>query len=80
VTLAGKALELDLEASGKSKLDIGEYVVDVARVDLKGASEAVMNVVSEFDVTLNEASRLYYLGNPIIQDSSISGDSVLQRK
>ena len=80
VTLAGKALELELEASGKSKLDIGEYVVDNARVDLKGASEAVINVISEFDVNLNEASRLYYLGNPIIHDSSISGDSVLQRK
>ncbi len=80
VTLAGKALELVLVASGKSKLYIGDYATTDARVNLKESSEALMNISGEFDVFLSDASKMYYLGNPILRDSSLSGDSILQQK
>jgi hypothetical protein len=80
VALAGKALELELEASGKSKMDFGQFEVVDASASLKESSEALMNITGEFDVELNGASRMYYLGNPVIKDSSISADSILQQK
>ncbi len=80
VTLAGKALELILVASGKSKLNIGEYAANDARVNLKESSEALMNISGEFDVFLSDASKMYYLGNPVLRNSSLSGGSLLQQK
>jgi hypothetical protein len=79
-TLAGKAIELILEASGKSKMDLGDYLVNDAHANLRESSEATMNVSQEFYVVLSDASKMYYLGDPQIKNSSISNDSIMQHK
>jgi hypothetical protein len=80
VSLKGVALELTLVASGGSKLDLGDFIVSRAKAKLKEGSEAIMYVNGRFDVTLNDASKIYYLGDPIITDAVISGGSIMRHK
>ncbi len=78
--LAGKSNTLDLQCSAKSKLDMGSFAVTRAQVKLKESSEATLNVTGELDVIMSEASKIYYLGSPVISDTSISGGSTMIRK
>jgi hypothetical protein len=78
--LAGKSTSLDLQCSGGSKLDLSNFTINKAQVKLKEASEAILNVTGELDVTMSEASKIYYVGNPLIADTSISGGSAMIRK
>jgi hypothetical protein len=78
--LAGRSNTLDLQSSGKSKLDMTTFTAKKAQVKLKETSEAVLNVTGELDVVMSEASKIFYLGNPLISDTSISGGSTMIRK
>jgi hypothetical protein len=78
--MAGKSRTLDLQCSAGSKLDMGDFQVTRAQVKLKEASEATLNVSGELDVVMSDASKIYYLGNPLISDTSISGGSTMIRK
>jgi hypothetical protein len=78
--LAGQALEMDLNASGGSKINLEEFAVGDARASLKGGSEAIMNVDGEFDVALTEASKISYVGTPTLIYESVSSDSTIERK
>jgi hypothetical protein len=80
LSLKGKGTRLELDCKGGSKVDLGEFVLISAQTKLKEASEAIMNVSGRFDVNLSSSSKIYYLGNPIISDTSISGDSTMMRK
>jgi hypothetical protein len=75
VSLAGEALQFNLECSGGSKVDLGDFMSVSADANLKEASEATLNVRKTFKVVLSEASKIYYVGNPLISDSSITGGS-----
>lgn len=77
VILQGKATTLELESAGAGKLDLGDFVLTSANVRLREASIAVLNVNGEFDVVLKDASKIYYLGNPLISNTSITGDSTM---
>jgi len=78
--LAGKSKTLDLQCSEGSKLDLSGFTIAKAQVKLKDASEATLNVNGELDVIMSDASKIYYLGNPLISDTSISGGSTMIRK
>ena len=80
VSLAGSALSLSLEGSEGSKASLAEFPVNSAHIFLKGKSEASLNINGRIDIRLEEASRLYYLGNPTFSDTSISSDSVMQHR
>jgi len=80
VILVGSAIELELNVSGASKLDLENFVVDNAKSSLKEASQAILNVNGKFDVNLKDASSIFYLGNPSIKEPSISSDSILSHK
>jgi len=80
VSLKGKALMLELESSGGSKIDLEEFSLNSAAVKLDEVSEAILAVSGKFDVVLNNKSRIYYLGNPLISDTSISGGSTMVHK
>jgi hypothetical protein len=80
VTLKGVALELNLEVAGGSHLDLGDFIIHGARAKLKEGSEVIMNIVGKIDVTLNDASKIFYLGDPIITAATISGGSIMRRK
>jgi len=80
LSLKGKALELKLLASGKSKMDLEQFVVNKARVTFKEASEATMNINGRIDINLADASKIYYIGEPVIYDANISGGSIMKHK
>ncbi len=79
VILSGSAMKLELECSA-SKLDLEKLSLINAQVKLDEASEAVLDVAGRFDVVLNGASKIFYLGNPLFSNTSISGGSSMIHK
>jgi hypothetical protein len=79
VSLKGSAMRLELESSD-STLDLGDFNLITAQVKLSQASEAILNVNGRFDVVLNDASKIFYLGNPLISNTYISGGSSMIHK
>lgn len=79
MSLKGTVIKLELEGSD-CKLDMGELNLVNAQVKLSQASEATINVSGNFSVVLNDASKIYYLGNPLINNTVISGGSTMIRK
>ena len=71
---------MTLKASGASKLDLSDFPLEQASVTLSGARQATTKVSEKLDVTLNGASKLYYSGDPVISDISVSEASVIERK
>jgi hypothetical protein len=80
VNLKGKAARLQLECLEGSKIDLTDLILASANVRVTGASEATLNVNGRFDVLMEGASKIYYLGNPIFSNTSISGGSTMSRK
>jgi hypothetical protein len=80
VNLKGKAARLQLECLEGSKVDLTDFILSSANVRVTGASEATLNVNGRFDVLMEGASKIYYLGNPIFSNTSISGGSTMSRK
>ncbi|MFC2070870.1 head GIN domain-containing protein, partial [Chloroflexota bacterium] len=64
VELSGSADEVVLNVSGASRLDMTDFTLQDASIELSGASEATVNVKGKVDVQLSGASRLYFYGNP----------------
>jgi hypothetical protein len=56
---------------------MSQYVVLRAKVKLDQASEAVLNVTGQFDVDLKNASKLYFSGNPVFTNTSVTGGSTM---
>jgi hypothetical protein len=77
--LSGKAENLTLSAWGAADIDLTDFAVNDSAVYLKGASQAVINASGRLSVELTGASRLEYVGSPTLQETSISGASVLGR-
>lgn len=75
--LQGEAEGLVLMSSGNSKLDLGKFTFNRAQIKLQNGAEAILDVIGAFNVTLNDTSRLYYSGNPIFTNTSISGQSTM---
>jgi hypothetical protein len=80
VSLKGKANRLQLDCLEESRVDLTDFVLSSANVRVTGASEAILNVNGRFDVLMEGASKIYYLGNPIFSNTSISGGSTMSRK
>jgi hypothetical protein len=80
VVLKGTATKLDLDCKDASKLDLGELALTSAHLKLRGASEATLNVGGEFVVLLSDASKLYYIGNPLFINTYITGGSTMIRQ
>jgi hypothetical protein len=80
VSLSGTATYLDLDCKGGSKVDLGNLALTAAQIRLREGSEATLNVVGRFDATLNDASKVYYLGNPLFTDISVSDGSTMIHK
>jgi hypothetical protein len=76
----GKAQATIIDARGAGKLDLAEFESTSAQVKMTEASEATMNVIGWIDITLEQASKFYYLGNPIFRDTTISGGSTMAHK
>ena len=80
VTLKGSALGLDLTASGASNLNLAEFTVNTAKLNLSQGSQAVLNLNGRTDVRLADGSKIYYTGNPTFNDTVISGGSFMKHQ
>lgn len=80
VDLTGQAREFDLTASKHSKLSLENFVIDDAQINLDGGSEAAVNVDGNLDVTLANASKIYYSGHPTLINEAVSDDSIIEHK
>lgn len=72
--------DLNIDLSGGSTLNLSDFIVETAEVDLSSASEATLNVQERIDpVEVSGASRLRYLGDPSLGDVSTSGASTVDK-
>jgi hypothetical protein len=68
------------ECSGGSTLDLSNFPVNNAMVDLSGASRGTVNLDGRLDANISGASRLEYIGEPTMGDINISGSSSINKK
>lgn len=73
--LKGGAASMDLTAIDTSKLDLSSFTLLRAKVNLDQSSEAIVNVSGQFDVTLNNKSKIFFLGNPIFTNTYVANGS-----
>ena len=78
--LTGSANDILIEASGASQLSLDNFPVNNADVELSGASRATVNLDGRLDADLSGASKLSYIGEPIMGDIHTSGGSTVSKK
>ncbi|HEX9897111.1 MAG TPA: DUF2807 domain-containing protein [Dehalococcoidales bacterium] len=78
--LNGSAENVTLSAWGASKAEMEDLRLRDAEVNLKGASEATLNVQGKLNIDLSSGSRLTYTGNPTINSISVTGASSLNHR
>jgi hypothetical protein len=79
-TLGGKANNLLIDGSGASHVELSDFTVHNAKVNLSGASQATINLDGRLDADLSGASTLLYLGEPTLGDISVTGGSTISKK
>jgi hypothetical protein len=79
-TLGGKANNLLIDASAASHLELYDFTVHNARVNLSGASQAKINLDGRLDADLSGASTLLYRGEPTLGDISVTGGSTISEE
>jgi hypothetical protein len=80
VELTGGGTSVIAKVSGASKTDISKYPVQNANLEISGASSGTINVNGKLDADVSGASKLLWLGTPIMGDIRTSGASQLSRK
>ena len=80
VGLEGVANDLLIGASGASNLEISDFPVHNANVNLSGASRATVNLDGRLDADLSGGSHLIYIGEPTLGDINTSGGSTVSKK
>jgi len=61
-------------------LDLTDFPVHNADVELSGGSVATINSDGELDANLGGGSILFYIGEPTLGDIDSSGGSVIRKK
>ena len=80
VTVSGEGRSLTLEASGGSHLDLTNFSVTNANVDLSGGSQATVHLSGTLDANLSGGSQLYYLGSGTVGNVNLSGGSIVSKR
>lgn len=75
VTLRGATQTLSVTASGASNLNLGDFAVESAKLDVSGATRALVNVSQVLDATASGASSVQYVGIPAQVRENTSGAS-----
>ncbi len=78
--LEGSANKIVIEAAGASHVDLARFHVSGAKVRLSGASHTTLNIDGQLDASLSGASKLYWLGTPVMGDMKTAGASTISRK
>jgi len=80
IQLEGSANDMVASVSGASRLNLGGFTVNNADVDFSGASSGTVNLNGRLDADLSGASRLWYIGEPIMGTINTSGASTISKK
>ena len=80
VELLGEAEDLIATVSGASHVELSEFPVHNATMNLSGASHSTVNVDGRLDAVVSGASHLLYIGDPTMGDISTSDVSTISRK
>jgi hypothetical protein len=78
VKLSGSGEDLVMDASGGSSLDLGDFPVTDAKVEVSGASSATVNVSGRLDAEASGAARLRYRGSPTLGRVESSGGASIE--
>jgi hypothetical protein len=78
--LTGSAKDVIINASGASQTELGGFSGHNVAVKLSGASRSTVKVEGRLDARLSGASRLSWIGNPVMGDIRTSGASTLGRE
>lgn len=78
--LEGSADDVDIQASGASHVELADFSVVDADINLSGASGVTVNASGRLDGNLSGGSRLTYMGNPRLGSVSASGGSTISQK
>ena len=80
IKISGESKNLDLKASGASRIDAEQLTVDNANVNASGASNAVVSASNEVKAQASGASKIRYTGEPNKVDRNSSGASSIEAK
>ena len=80
VELEGSANKIVADAAGASHVDLASFHVSGAKIKLSGASHTTLNIDGQLDANLSGASKLYWLGKPVMGDIRMAGASTMSRK
>jgi len=80
VELTGSAENAVIEASGASRTELAGFSVHDAAIKLSGASRSTVKLDGTLNAKLSGASKLRWIGNPIVGDIKTSGASTLSNK
>ena len=80
VGLSGSAEDLKAGVSGASHLELDDFPVSNADIELSGASNGTVNTNGTLDADLSGASKLYYIGEPTMGNIDTSGASSISKK
>lgn len=78
--LSGVTNDMEIEVSGASRADLEKFQAGNVDVALSGASQATVYVNEVLDIEVSGASRLYFVGNPTLGETDISGASTIKHK
>lgn len=80
ITLYGSTNDLDTSISGGSEVDLLNFTVHNANINLSGASNSRIRLDGILNVDLSGASELYYIGEPTLNNIEISDSSTINKK
>ena len=80
LSLTGRGGDLDADLSGASSIELDEFPLHDANIDLSGASSAKVNLDGRLDAKASGASSVRYQGEPTMGNLSISGASSVGRE
>ncbi len=80
VQMEGQANDLTISSSAGSQLDLSEFAVRNAFVNLSGGATADIDASGRIDANLSGGSHLYYSGNPELGRINVSGGATISRR
>ncbi len=79
--LAARAkLDNVLPDSGGGQIDLGDFSVGDADVEMSGGGRATVNPSGRLDVDASGGSHVFYVGNPTLGNIDTSGGSSVERE
>ena len=80
IQLDGSANDIEIDTSGASLIRFSDFTVDNADISLSGASTCKIHVTGRIDIDLSGASKLTYIGTPILGGINLSGGSTIENE